>query len=361
MNRYLLLTPVVYPPSQEESYASNRRLSRIKWGGKKVTSLLIGKRKDALIDFLYHDGKPESRVVMVEDAGHGSASSILFDTAKRCVKPNDSELFVILNNNYDLTHECLEGIFKSFDFDHDGVIDYPHLLECIEILGLRFKQAGAFEKLCNMVDPSNMGGINLETFIELGLKIKMATLIREGEGSGSSATIKVSHFNSSKLLIIEKEDHIRFFHQRKSSWAGASLINITKTDALTICRIAVKYQIHPLAMMDALDFDSRPTFERYEGHAYISVPFLLLRYFGKKPPPERGCAGCCGKKVKGSGKSKKRSLFSSTYKANYGSSHETKDEDIYLQMDDEKDPEDDDPGTEWKPSKLISEDQLLLE
>ena len=216
----------------------------------------------------------------------------------------------IFETSIDLTPERLEFIFHSFDGDSDGKISYEALRKGISVWADDSEtnlDDHEFKDLCNRLDADQSGDITMSEF-ENGLR--MIALRRLFHVNVKGSPMVVRDYDSVQLVVSAiqtSEEHHSFHTGKRKEWVKNRWIDATvgideeQGGAITLQRLAVKYQLHPLAVEDALETKQhRPKVEQYSTHLSIFLPIVSLKGSVMEGADEdNGSAGSAGSAAAG--------------------------------------------------------------
>ncbi|CAI5705727.1 unnamed protein product [Peronospora farinosa] len=194
--------------------------------------------------------------------------------------------------HYDLTSAKLTKLFSRFQPNQHGMVSYEGFQQGLEAMGILCDNQNEFKAFIGQVDDDKSGGITYDEFLYAIQEIKLAQLFSpEFVGALTSeyarvygraapvaqlGSIEYSPDRVRSAYPIEKVE--RFMYSKRPNWASVRWINVEGIDPLMMRRLAVRYQLHPLAVEDTLDADlERPKYEHYDEHSSLILQTVHAR------------------------------------------------------------------------------------
>lgn len=212
----------------------------------------------------------------------------------------------VFESFFDLTRARLKVIFDALDSasknQNDGIADFKHLRRGLIDAGVRVEDEAAFARLVTEIDKDLDGGLTFEEFESVVQSLKMAYLLKSRtkedidhachtkylddngdvvETDFEVPCARVIDYGVGKILTrapVGFESLIAFLYGTKPEWATTRWIDVTTPADFIVKALAIKYQLHPLALEDALhnEYDQGAKLDRYENHLFLIFPGMML-------------------------------------------------------------------------------------
>ncbi|KAF0696640.1 Aste57867_12621 [Aphanomyces stellatus] len=221
----------------------------------------------------------------------------------------DEDLAVLLDPFYDVTtgrlkrmfhHFAPHGASSSFSSFSSILLSFSICILSIFVVGEDKVSYEAFEKgltalgitppvgesiddFMRKIDADHDGCISLDEFIHVVQMVKQAHLFRpehEADAYSSTALLRVVDYSPTTLHATSPVKKLMpFMFSATPAWAKVRWVHVAgfkRTDDINLRRLAIKYQLHPLALEDCLNQDGvvRCKYEHYEDHKFLCLPLL---------------------------------------------------------------------------------------
>mmetsp|Transcript_96336 Transcript_96336/g.278072 ORF Transcript_96336/g.278072 Transcript_96336/m.278072 type:complete len:675 (+) Transcript_96336:117-2141(+) len=260
----------------------------------------------------------------------GLIGSRLSTTEMRCISNlTVADLCDLLTTTDDVR---IHQAFERFDLNGDGHMDRRELDAALEFLGMvvhkdcsdrifrRLAGASIQEDTPGVANDTEELTLTPKVFQGMLKRLRLAELFTpsagnfrwdEGEETSPASTVFVVDYTVEACNIsnpLEKEQGERFFFgSRRASkhFSQRSIVPSTSSpirwvhmgatkglDRLTLLRLAVKYNLHPLAVDDVLDNRTATKIDRYGNDLVVSLDIVVLANtltFDGEPPRVRIC------------------------------------------------------------------------
>lgn len=209
------------------------------------------------------------------------------------VVTDDEEVF---ESFFDLTKARLSVIFDTIsqlNSKNEDIVDYEHLKRGMAISGLKIDDEVAFARLVKQVDQDLDGGLTFEEFESVVQSLKMAHLLKSKSvdeiakecclpSHPTEPNSRVIDFSVGKILMrspTDRDSCITFLYGSRPDWAKTRWIDVVSPAPFMMKGLAIKYQLHPLALEDALlnAYDQGAKLDRYDNHLFIIFPGMVLQ------------------------------------------------------------------------------------
>ncbi|CAI5742523.1 unnamed protein product [Peronospora destructor] len=194
--------------------------------------------------------------------------------------------------HYDLTSAKLTKFFSRFKPNQHGMVSYEGFQQGLEAMGISCDNQGEFKAFIKQIDDDKSEGITYDEFLYAIQEIKLAQLFspefveawtsKYARVYGRAApvaqlgSIEYSPDRVRSAYPIERVE--RFMYSKRPNWASVRWINVEGIDSLMMRRLAVRYQLHPLAVEDTLEADlERPKYEHYDEHSSLILQTVHAR------------------------------------------------------------------------------------
>uniref|UniRef100_M4BK91 EF-hand domain-containing protein n=1 Tax=Hyaloperonospora arabidopsidis (strain Emoy2) TaxID=559515 RepID=M4BK91_HYAAE len=169
-------------------------------------------------------------------------------------------------------------------------------------MGISCDRDDEFDAFIAQIDENKSGGIAYDEFLYAIQEIKLAQLfspeyvkaltVKYARAYGTAAPVaKLGSIEYSPDRVRSAypiEDLEKFMYSKRPDWASVRWINLEGTDPLMMRRLAVRYQLHPLAVEDTLDADlERPKYEHYDEHSLLVLQTVHARDLKKASEYQR--------------------------------------------------------------------------
>jgi hypothetical protein len=202
-----------------------------------------------------------------------------------------------IDSRYDTTPRRLQQMYSKFDYDNDGMITVAQLRKGLESQDFHLSdeafaqllaQANIPPDTCAVIDDKciDVGHVNLDNFSLILRCLRLAELFPLGDLSYSSVldaalermqksvVLRVTDYSSE---FISRQwpvtDHVSFFFSGRpreiENNNGVRWVHVQELEATTLLKLATKYQLHPLAVEDALQMIREPA----KVNTYGKAPF----------------------------------------------------------------------------------------
>ncbi|RQM25090.1 hypothetical protein B5M09_000214 [Aphanomyces astaci] len=236
---------------------------------------------------------------------------------------DNEELGVLLDPFYDVTTGRLRRMFRHFAPHGEEKVSYDAFHKGLLALGISPPPDIPFDVFVQKIDFDHDGMVSLDEFIHVVQMIKQAHLFKpehvaqEDKFPTSKNNMITTSFSSSSdfcfplppsspvivlpsplsvpasPMILRVVDYSptsihtvapvtklqSFMFSSKPHWAKVRWVHVAgfkRVDDVNLRRLAIKYQLHPLALEDCLNHDDmvRCKYEHYEDHAFLCVPVI---------------------------------------------------------------------------------------
>ncbi|OQR86634.1 CorA Metal Ion Transporter (MIT) Family [Achlya hypogyna] len=190
-------------------------------------------------------------------------------------------LNILLDPYYDVTTGRMRRLFAFFTHDDNDLVTYDAFHHGLLALGIVCPEGADFDSFVSKVDTNQDQRISFPEFVQVVQMIKQAHLCKpeyRAQAAALPAVIRVVDYSA---LTIHTVDPVRklesFMFSTKPTWAKVRWVHmagISDLNDLHIRRLAIKYQLHPLAVEDCLKKSDiiRCKYEHYEDHSFLVVP-----------------------------------------------------------------------------------------
>jgi len=247
---------------------------------------------------------------------------LVFEGAKAAVEDEASNEHGVFESFFDLTRARLKVIFDALDSaskdQRDGIADFKHLRRGLIDAGVKVEDEAAFAALVHDIDKDLDGGLAFEEFESVVQSLKMAYLLKsrtpeelnqacftklpeddESDGMGNIYEIpctRVLDYGVGKILSrapVDVDSLMAFLYGSKPEWSTTRWIDVTSPADFIIKGLAIKYQLHPLALEDALhnEYDQGAKLDRYENHLFLLFPGMVLESVEEVPVSKKEISG----------------------------------------------------------------------
>jgi len=168
-----------------------------------------------------------------------------------------------------------------------GNVSYEGFQKGLQALGINCGDGEDFQTFIQKVDSDHSGAISFREFVNAVRMIKLAHLFKPEtiheiatidprSMSHSAAVISVADYSPSNIRIARPLSKLQsFMFSSKPSWATNRWLSLAGVDSLSMRRLAIKYQLHPLSIEDTLNTNIEGSkFEHFDDHF-----FLVSLYF----------------------------------------------------------------------------------
>ncbi|KDO25513.1 hypothetical protein SPRG_20636 [Saprolegnia parasitica CBS 223.65] len=190
-------------------------------------------------------------------------------------------LNVLLDPYYDVTTGRMRRLFAYFTHDNNDLVTYDAFHHGLLALGIVCPDGADFDAFVRKVDSNADLHISFPEFVRVVQMVKLAHLFKPEYVLQARALQSVFRVVDYSALTIHTVDPVRklesFMFSTKPAWAKVRWVHmagISDLNDLHMRRLAIKYQLHPLAVEDCLKkSDSiRCKYEHYEDHTFVVVP-----------------------------------------------------------------------------------------
>ncbi|KAG9401605.1 hypothetical protein AC1031_009465 [Aphanomyces cochlioides] len=195
----------------------------------------------------------------------------------------DDDLTVFLDPFYDVTTTRLKRMFRHFAPDGAEKVTYEAFHNGLMTLGISTPPDVPFEDFVRKIDTDQDGYISLEEFIRVIQMVKQAHLFRsehEPASLASGAVFRVVDYSPTNIHAVTPVKNLEsFMFSATPEWAKVRWVHVcgfNRSDDINLRRLAIKYQLHPLALEDCLNKDDvvRCKYEHYEDHTFLCLPIV---------------------------------------------------------------------------------------
>ncbi len=166
----------------------------------------------------------------------------------------------------------------------EGHVTHDQFHKGLMALGITCPEGDeTFHDFVQKVDVNRDGKISLDEFIHVVQMIKMTHLFKpeanmavmEASGYTYNHNICVTDYSPTSIHIVSPVKNLmRFMFSDRPAWAKVRWVHVTgiqDPNDLNMRRLAIKYQLHPLALEDCLSGSNsiRCKYEHYEDHTFL--------------------------------------------------------------------------------------------
>jgi Mg2+ and Co2+ transporter CorA len=179
-----------------------------------------------------------------------------------------------IDSRFDTTPRRLQQIYSRFDYDDDGMITVDQLRKGLESQDFHLSDE-AFQQLLLQARIAPDGHVNLEVFSLILRCLRLAELFpltdlhypsavdAALERMQKSVVLRVTDYCSESIARQwPVTDHVSFFFSGRpkeiEAMDGVRWVHVQELEATTLLKLATKYQLHPLAVEDALQMIREP-------------------------------------------------------------------------------------------------------
>ncbi|RHY27521.1 hypothetical protein DYB32_006719 [Aphanomyces invadans] len=193
-----------------------------------------------------------------------------FGDAEQPEKKED--IRVLLDPFYDVT----TGRLRS------DVVKYDDFQRGLHALGISVPSGESFADFVAKVDTNGDGLVSVDEFVKVVQMIKQAHLFKPEHASTTSLVrdedehvLRVVDYSPTSLRVVDPVTKLQeFMLSSKPDWATVRWVHLAgfhRADDLNLRRLAIKYQLHPLALEDCLNPNDkiRCKFEHYDDHSFL--------------------------------------------------------------------------------------------
>ncbi|ETV94490.1 hypothetical protein, variant [Aphanomyces invadans] len=208
-----------------------------------------------------------------------------FGDAEQPEKKED--IRVLLDPFYDVTTGRLRRLFHHFSPNGSDVVKYDDFQRGLHALGISVPSGESFADFVAKVDTNGDGLVSVDEFVKVVQMIKQAHLFKPEHASTTSLArdedehvLRVVDYSPTSLRVVDPVTKLQeFMLSSKPDWATVRWVHLAgfhRADDLNLRRLAIKYQLHPLALEDCLNPNDkiRCKFEHYDDHSFLVVPVL---------------------------------------------------------------------------------------
>ena len=191
-----------------------------------------------------------------------------------------------LAEQFDQTEDGVSSLFVLFDSGGKGKITHDELRRGLQSQGLLHVEDGgrSFNELIRHVDSDHDQHIDLEEFAACLLRLRLARLHLLGKSMshlGAMCDLHCVDYDSKttqmQLPVLRNKQLAFFFNYNDVGRLATRWIHVIGHDDLMLLRLAVKYQFHPMALLDSMQIRQKPpTCVMYGVDFFISFPQMRL-------------------------------------------------------------------------------------
>ncbi|KAF0696643.1 Aste57867_12624 [Aphanomyces stellatus] len=197
-------------------------------------------------------------------------------------KEAKEELGVLLDPFYDVTTSRLRRMFHHFSPQGKDAVTYDEFQKGLLALGISVPAGTSFRDFVRKVDTNGDNSIGLDEFIHCVKMIKQAHLFKPDNTNLAveEHVLRVVDYSPTAMHAVAPVTKLQsFMFSSKPTWASVRWVHLAgfnKQDDLNLRRLAIKYQLHPLALEDCLNQSDkvRCKYEHYEDHTFLVMPVL---------------------------------------------------------------------------------------
>eukprot|EP00946_MAST-07B_sp_MAST-7B-sp1_P003067 g3067.t1 len=192
-----------------------------------------------------------------------------------------------LAEHFDQTDRGVASLFHLFDSDRDGSITHEEFcrgLQSQNLLHLEVDGGASFKELVSHVDSDHNQEISLGEFASCLACLRLARLhVLEKSMStlGAKSELHIIDYDAQQLrmqLPVKSNKRLAFFfNYNDMKRLETRWVHVIGRDDLTLLRLAVKYKLHPMAVLDSMQLRAKPpTCVLYGRDFFISCPQIRL-------------------------------------------------------------------------------------
>ncbi|KAF0696642.1 Aste57867_12623 [Aphanomyces stellatus] len=197
-------------------------------------------------------------------------------------KETKEALGVLLDPFYDVTTGRLRRMFHHFSPQGKDAVSYDEFQHGLHALGISVPATVNFKDFVRKVDTNGDNSIGLDEFIHCVQMIKQAHLFKPDNTNlvTEEHVLRVVDYSPTSIHAVAPVTKLQsFMFSSKPTWASVRWVHLAgfnKQDDLNLRRLAIKYQLHPLALDDCLNQSDkiRCKYEHYEDHTFLAIPVL---------------------------------------------------------------------------------------
>ncbi|RHY36370.1 hypothetical protein DYB38_007845 [Aphanomyces astaci] len=210
-----------------------------------------------------------------------------FGDAEQAEKKED--IRVLLDPFYDVTTGRLRRLFHHFSPNGKDTVTYVEFQRGLSALGISVPRDGNFDEFVAKVDTNGDGLVSVDEFIAVVQMIKQAHLFKPDVATplqvdAKRHVLRVVDYSPTSLRAVDPVTKLQsFMVSAKPQWATVRWVHLAgfqrTDDDLNLRRLAIKYQLHPLALEDCLNQHDklRCKFEHYDDHSFLAATAKKLK------------------------------------------------------------------------------------
>ncbi|KAF0696641.1 Aste57867_12622 [Aphanomyces stellatus] len=172
---------------------------------------------------------------------------------------------------------CRQPIAPSID----AGVSFENFAAALRALGISAPATVNFTAIARRIDSNQDGNISRDEFVHVVQAVKLAHLFKPSQRPSTlNFVLRVVDYSPTAIRAVAPVAQLeRFMFSSKPAWASVRWVHLAgfrRHDDLNLRRLAIKYQLHPLALEDCLNPHDkiRCKFEHYDDHSFLVLPVL---------------------------------------------------------------------------------------